>query len=165
VKVPIIQNIEVSSLNKDTLLKAFIDAHIGENPISVQISAGLSNHKAEQVLQEIDHIFNQLKISPKLPYPLFIIYPHNIISENFVVLKTEKELSKYYKRKLKKLKKRETSLLAKVSVLTTRINNYNLDDHLSIVKTQSLKHRTLKNACQEKSFYGSILEDIMESEK
>ncbi len=103
-KVPIIQNIEVSTLNKKTLLKAFVDAHIGENPISVQISPGLSNHKAEEVLEAIDEIFTSLNISPKIPYPLFIVYPHNIQSHQFVILKSEKELSKYYKLKQKNLR-------------------------------------------------------------
>lgn len=163
-KVPVIQNIEVSSLNEEILLKSLLDAHVGENPISIQISPGLSNHKAEEILKALNEILNKIQISPKLPYPVFILYPHNIISKQFVIFKTDKELSNYYRLKLKKLKKREMSLLSKVKILTTRINNYKLDEHLAIIKSQSVKHKKLKVTCIEKSFYTSILEDILEAE-
>ena len=85
---------EVTSLNKEALLKLLLDAHIGENPISIQISPDLSNSKAEDILKAIDEIYINLKISPKLPYPLFIVYPHNIQSHKFVILKNRKRALK-----------------------------------------------------------------------
>ena len=163
-KIPVLHNIDLASFHKNNIMKALMDAHTSENPVSIQISAGVSNSKALEILDMLDEILIDLKINPILPYPIFIIYPHKISHSKVVIFKTSKELTEYYVLKIKKLKKRESHLLTKVKMLTTRINNYRLNNNIEIIKSKSIVHRKLKNACMERAFYSTILEDIRKNE-
>lgn len=165
IKIPNLQFVDIATRDFTTLKKTLIDANIGENPIAIAIDPSLSKNAVSEIVDTLKEVCVKLFINPKIPYPIFVVSNHVINSSDFLFVKNKDDITNYYRLKMKKLKKRESHLLSKVRTYTTRINHYRVGESIDSLKEHSKKHKMLKAACKEKSFYTDIIEKIAEAKK
>jgi hypothetical protein len=163
-KVPSLTVIDVDTYDKDTLTHALIAVKVGKQPLYLVLDQ-FNLKVSHDILNLLKDICRELGVHTKIPYPLYIVCPHALSSNDFIIVKSKELITNYFRLKSKKLKKREAKLLSKVQMLSSRLGNYPTYDYIEQANQQSKQNRQLRDACVQKAFYTDTLKLISDQEK
>jgi hypothetical protein len=163
-KLPLIQKLDILPSQFEELGTVFKKNAIGSGPTLLQFPE-LEGKKLGEVQKMCEEIFKQLGINPRFPYPTYIISEVGINQTFFPELKSTRAIPKHFIKKIKRIKKREQSLLDKITTLSERIKNHNISQDLNYLTNKSVKNKELRNLCSEKGFYLELIESMRSSNR
>lgn len=158
-KLPVIQQINITNFDLPSLKEAFHNQKVGSLPLYLEISS-LEKTVVEKKLLLIKEALDSLKLNSFFPYPFYIINALNIKIEGLNTLDSVIKLPKHYIFKIKRVKNREQALLNKSQIIIERINNHPLREELDLIHDQRIKNKLLKELTKETSIYHKILRNI-----
>ena len=156
-KLPLFQKIEVETDNVEDLIAVFKKNNLGNCP-TILIFDHLDTIPVEMAINACKNAYENLGLNPQIPYPTYIVKQPGLEQSYFQEVKSVREAPKHFLKKIKMVKKREQTLLAKAVTLSNRIRNHDLINDLEYIKSKAQANKDLKNLCCEKNFYLNLLE-------
>ncbi len=163
-KLPLIQKIDILPSQFNELEVIFKKNAIGSGPTLLQFPE-LDGKNLGEVYKMCEESFKHLGINPRFPYPTYILSEVGLKQTFFPELKSTRAIPKHFIKKIKRIKKREQSLLDKITTLSERIKNHNISEDLNYLTNKSSKNKELRNLCSEKDFYLELIESIKGSNR
>lgn len=154
------QKIDIDLFDEDQLTKILKKNHVGDCPSLLILIPNKDISWVEATLK-LEKVFLALSIDPRFPYPTYLLNPENIATSHFFPqLATPNEAPSHFKKKIKRLKNREQTMLVKTITMSNRIKNHSVPQSWSYIKEKSFLNKTLRNLCHEKAFYEDILQEL-----
>jgi len=142
-KVPVLQELIFEGLDQTSILGAVRKHKVGQQPFFWMSTFG-HREELENFLSELYILLSGLGISPKFPYPFYVV-SHLLDGHNdfFPTVRKVEELPKYFKQKVRKLKGKELNLSMKCSIVTTRLNNLLPEEKIDLLQVKSSANREI----------------------
>jgi hypothetical protein len=80
----------------------------------------ISDNKLTQVLVELENALQQIGVSPRFPYPIYIISEHLDDHKFFPTARSVEDLPKHFFKKVKRPGVKESQILSRNTVLLTK---------------------------------------------
>lgn len=158
-KLPLIQKLEIIPTQVEEIQAIFKKNGVASCP-TLLLFTNLNGHKLSVAFEMCQKAFQNLELNPRFPYPTYIVHEAETKQSFFPEIQSQNNLPKHFIKKIKRVKKREQSLLDKVITLSDRIKNHKIHEDLEYLKSKSQQNRELSNLCAEKSFYLELLEKM-----
>ena len=160
VRVPVFEEIIIPSSDKSMLGQALVRQRVGRQPCYLSLN-GLEMAQRQATIDQIEEILQEKSISPRFPYPFFIISDKTVQSSFIPIAKSFDELPQYYQRAIKKLTPKETALLNKVLLLNDKIANLSINKSLKSINDHAESQKKFHDLFKEKSFYERIYQNLL----
>jgi hypothetical protein len=159
-KIPVFEEIILSSCSEEYLLHLFSDSRVGKVPSYINLFQ-LKNTDLNDLVLCLEKIFIELKINAKFPYPTYLIYNKNV-SAMFPIVPSTKDLPDHFFKKVKRPNNKELQLLNKLSIKVDKLNNLNQDKIISSFFDSSLAQKELFMTTKELYFLEIINHQLSE---
>ncbi|HAZ14169.1 MAG TPA: hypothetical protein DCY86_15380 [Bdellovibrionales bacterium] len=164
-KIPIYTEVsfeDCNQLNLNDIKKVLEKAQVGLTP-SYIATQQLDLTDLLTFLKLLGQAIDELNLSERFPYPLYIITDHLSTHPRFFMAKSVEALPLHYFKKAKRLKPKEQLLLSKVVFTGEKINNVDLPAKLIFLRRQAVLNRELATLCHELASYETILEQLQKA--
>lgn len=154
-RVPVFEEIKLSKFDVMSIVDQFRKSKVGQGPCTID----LRDKNAQEIVEICDIIEDALtilKISPKIPYPIYIFTPYTSTPSSCSLLKGPQQLPQHFIKRVKRLTSKELSLLNKSITLTQRILNLPLRQRERELRVGLRFHKELFKLSKEMSFYEDI---------
>lgn len=141
-KIPIFEEIVLTSLARSDLKYIAQDSKIGKVPCYINLST-LSSQRLKDTLIVLEDIILTENLNPLFPYPVYIVTPENI-KTIFPTARTIKDLPEHFFKKVKRPSNKELILLNKLTLKIDKIKN---------LKLTEIYNDLLKSAPRQKELY------------
>ncbi len=158
-RLPLLQKIEIETKDIDEICLILKRNNVSSCP-TVLVFDHLKDIPMREAVKACQKAFEVSELNPLLPYPTYIVTQMGIEQRYFPEIKDTTSGPKHFRKKIKKVKKREATLLSKATTYSERIHNHNLVEDLSYLSRKARDNKALKKLCCEKSFYLNLLEDL-----
>jgi hypothetical protein len=156
VKLPCYDELILTTrMNTDYLVSDLRVRGLGEVPIVLNATK-LSAPEFKSMLDDIDMTLNRLKVSPILPYPVYLLTKEIKVHPFLTVVESYQELPKHFKIKKKRATNREAPLLNKLSILAQKVANNQVDKRQREIRKATMASRKIIENARKLHFYGQI---------
>lgn len=158
--IPIYFEIEVKSASAEVIRASFRKAPLGHAPIIVHLP-DLSEEEMYKIIAIIDTIFDDAKISTKLPYPTYLITEQQLKVNRYTCFKKRYQVPRYFNIQSKQnLNTKEAEILDRVTLLSEKINSSNPTKQLMELSKLKDKNRKLFMITREAQFYIDLYQSL-----
>ena len=160
-ELPILTEIKINDLSN--LITQLENLNIGDTPFYLDLS-NYSSLIVDKIINSLETYFQDIGISPRFPYPFYLIVSNLKKKTIFPILKNKKELPKYFSEKLMKFSTQEI-LLNKIQILKEKTNNGNIEKNLRNFKHFIHTQKSIKILHKESLFLNKVLEQVTENDQ
>lgn len=158
-RLPLLQKIEIEEFDEEYLKGVFSKNYLGQIP-TVLILKPKNGQGIAEIFPSVERAFKSLHLNANFPYPTYILKEVAFSQETFPEVKGLDNLPRHFIKKIKRIKKREQTLLSKAITYAQRIQNHALGDEIDDIQIKAHQNRNLRNFHMEKSFYLNLLEKM-----
>ncbi|EQC46113.1 hypothetical protein [Bacteriovorax sp. Seq25_V] len=158
-KIPILEEIKITTLDMSELRALFTKFKVGNTPCYTDLS-NLSAERLIEVTTVLELVLNDMNISPKFPYPYYLITPHLEVNTFFPLLKSVERIPNYFKIESKRVTNKEQKILDKIEVICSQIQNQEVQSRLEEYRMSILPQRFIKSLAKEGMFLEKVLKQL-----
>lgn len=162
-KVPTLEEIKLSNLDLSNVKATFIKAKVGCNPCYLDLSH-LSSSRVEEIMPILELVLRELNISPKFPYPFYIISKSDNINTLFPVLESIEAIPSYFKVDAKRITNKEIKILEKIEIIRSQILNEEVQKRLEEYQMTVFPQKIIKSLAKEALFLEKVQKMIRKKE-
>tara|TARA_R110000868_G_scaffold411568_1_gene705392 strand:- start:3717 stop:4199 length:483 start_codon:yes stop_codon:yes gene_type:complete len=158
-KLPVFEEVKTSDFSLSILMKHLHRAGAGKSPIYIHLEPTdpvLARDQADSVYEALVG----LDVHPQLPFPCYIITPALRGHDYLPHAKAEQDLPSHFRKKSKRLKNKEQSLLNRVRLVADKLTNQDLPQLDAIVNEEMSEHKKLYKVTRESHFYELLLKAL-----
>jgi hypothetical protein len=154
-RIPIYQELILRNENSTELLNVLEVNKVGHVPCYF-LTHLIAENKLPQLLTELEKAMNQIGISPRFPYPIYIISEHLDHHNFFPTAQSVEDLPKHFFKKVKRPGVKESQILSRNTVLLSKVNNQPCEDKMQLLKAWQEGQKKLSDLSKELFFYQTI---------
>ncbi len=158
-KIPILEEIKISTLEMSELRALFSKFKVGNNPCYTDLT-NLSADRLLEVTTVLELVLNEMNISPKFPYPYYLITPHLDINTFFPLLRSFESIPNYFKIEGKRVTNKEQKILDKIEVICSQIQNQEVQARLEEYRMSILPQKFIKALAKEGMYLEKVLKQL-----
>lgn len=158
-KLPVFEEVKTSDFSVSALEKLLHQTGAGKTPLCIHLDATEPQSALEQA-NNIAKALTQLGIHPQLPFPCYLISPVLQGHSELPVVALEQDLPSHFRKKTKRLKNKEQSILNRVRLVADKLNNQNLPQLDEGLKLEMKEHRKLYKLTRETHFLELLLKRL-----
>tara|TARA_R100000656_G_scaffold96920_1_gene70364 strand:+ start:306 stop:788 length:483 start_codon:yes stop_codon:yes gene_type:complete len=158
-KLPVFEEVKTSDFSVSILMKHLHRAGAGKSPIFIHLDPAdpvLANQQADCVHEALIG----LDIHPQLPYPCYIVTPALKDHADLPHARAEQDLPSHFRKKSKRLKNKEQSLLNRVRLVADKLTNEDLGQLDKEVQSEMKEHKKLYKLTRETHFLELLLKAL-----
>jgi len=163
-KIPVFNEIILEGTSFDEIKKSLRKMHVGQGPTYLVMDEW-QDEEFYDILSKLAQITNEMGYNVKLPFPFYIITSSIDYHPIFPVAKSVNDLPSHFRKKVKRLKSKEHSLLAKVEVLSEKLINMELAEKIKKHRDRSSLNKELYKLSSELNFYQFLEDEITKRNK
>ncbi len=158
-KLPVFEEIKTNDYSISALVRLLHKAGAGKTALYIHLTATQIDAAHEQA-DNIAQALEELGVHPKLPYPFYLISPVLKHHPLLTIISIEQDLPAHFRKKTKRLKNKEQSLLNRVKLVSEKLTNIDLNELDQDVKLQMKEHRKLYKLTKETHFLEMLLKSM-----
>ena len=140
---------------------ALLDPEINlRHPVVLNIKS-VNLEEQKEIIKLFECFFSTKNLSFKFPYPVYILSDHDPLISKLIILKNEKNLPPFFKKRDGKVNIKEAHLSEKNNLLQQDVKNNDAASGQSEIETYSDFHRIIFNQDSERKFYQQILNGLL----
>ena len=160
--LPVYQQIMIKSSSPEEVT-ALLDPEINlRHPVVLNIKS-MNMEEQKEIVKLIEVFFSTKNLSFKFPYPVYILSDHDPLVSKIMILKNEKELPPFFRKRDGKVNIKEAHLCEKNNLLQQDVKNNDAASGQSEIETYSDFHRIIFNQESERKFYQQILSGLLKA--
>ena len=123
----------------------------------------ITRDQQREIIGLIENSFLSSNISFHFPYPIYLLTEHEPSISSLPLIRSMRELPKFYQQREGKLNVKENHLLGKNKLLQQEIKNYDAAVTQEQSHAYAMVHREIYLLEGERLFYQSVLEKLMKA--
>jgi hypothetical protein len=145
-----IKEITINFDNLERIERVLIDNRVGKNPLLLIPDDKLfDKHKVFDIISIIEWTLGNLNINPRFPFPVYFLYPKNIVTQQIPIIHHRNDIPRHFDRYVGKGNDRVDSLRQKIKIHRKILSSYSFDQMWSKLKTQKEAQKKLFNLLTE----------------
>lgn len=153
-KIPIFEEIALTSLVRSDLKYIAQDSKIGKVPCYINLTS-LSLQRLKDTVLILEDVILSENLNPLFPYPVYVVTPENI-KTIFPTVRTIKDLPEHFFKKVKRPSNKELILLNKLTLKIDKIKNLKLTEIYNDLLDSAVKQKELYLVTKELHFLEMI---------
>ncbi len=162
-KTPILEEFKLKSIDKEEIQAAIKSFRVGHQPLFLDASK-LERDRLIKLLGLLSNCLEEQNLSPKFPYPFYVISEIEDIWTGFPVFKTLEDLPTYYQFEATRPTNKEQKVLDFIDISASNIRNEDVQLCLDEFGRTISSQRIIKALSKEGHKLEKILK-ILEAEK
>ena len=154
-RIPILEEISINTLDGDHLREMFAKSKVGRAPVYVDLQQ-LGKKRLIEVLELIEDALYELNISPLFPYPFYVVTKYDYIKSGFPLIGNVDQLPKYFPTATQRITNKEQKLLDKIDIICSQIQNQDVAQRLEDYKVSIMPQKLIKQLAKESSFLEKV---------
>ncbi|MFG1492089.1 hypothetical protein ACRXCV_11730 [Halobacteriovorax sp. GFR7] len=161
-KTPILEEFKLKAIDKEEIKLAMKTYRVGHQPLYLDASK-LQRDRLIKLLGLLSNVLEEENLSPKFPYPFYIISDIEDIWTRFPIFKSLEDLPKYYQFEAARPTNKEQKILDFIDISASNIRNEDVQLCLDEFGRTISSQRIIKALAKEGSKLEKII-SIMEDE-
>jgi len=154
-RIPIYQELILRNENQAELVNILEVNKVGHVPCYF-LTHLIADSKLPHLLSELEKAMNQIAISPRFPYPIYIISEHLDHHSFFPTAKSVEDLPKHFFKKVKRPGVKESQILMRNTVLLNKLINQPCEEKMTQITMWREGQKKLATITKELFFYQTI---------
>lgn len=155
-KTPILEEFKLKSIDKDEIIEAVKKYRVGHQPLYLDASK-LQRERLVKLLGLLSNVLEEMNLSPKFPYPFYIISDIEDIWSSFPIFKSLKALPTYFQFEATRPTNKEQKVLDFIDIAASNIRNEDVQLCLDEFGRTISSQRIIKALAKE----GNKLEKVL----
>ena len=163
-KTPILEEFKLKSIDKVEIKANLKHYRVGHKPVYLDASR-LKRDRLIKLLGLLSNVMEEENLSPKFPYPFYIISDIEDIWTKFPIFKSIEELPSYYQFEATRPTTKEQKILDFIDISASNIRNEDVQLCLDEFSRTISSQRIIKSLAKEGSKLEKILKILEEEAK